>query len=508
MSDESVAKALRSPARLVVVEAPAGCGKTTQGSQYAKDLAPSMMGGRILILAHTHAACDVFSTRTRGCDGRVEVYTIDSLICQIAGAYHAALGLPADVAGWARRQKDGYTLLAAKVRRLLAVSPMIARSVTQRYPVVVCDEHQDASADQHNLAIACHDAGASVRIFGDPMQRIYGSAKKAEIDADHQRWESLKKRAEVFDELDTPHRWSTGSDALGRWILQARTTLRDGGQIDLRGALPDGLSLITAENRSKNPAGGYSLSKEEAKPVYALANGKSSLLVLAAHNDTVGSLCAFFNRRLPIWEGHVRDNLAVLMDATQKHRGDAVKIAESVVTFLDNVVVGFSPSAFSTRMLSEVRSGCAGRCKGKPAVLQELGKTILKEPDHRGAAKALHQLSQLIKTDPAFGTIKLDYRCEFWEAVQMSQFEDPEQGFAEVARRRTCTRPMPPSKAISTVHKAKGLECSHVLIIPCDAKHFGNTLAARCRLYVAMSRAMSSLTLVISRQNPSPLLLL
>jgi DNA helicase-2/ATP-dependent DNA helicase PcrA len=67
---------------------------------------------------------------------------------------------------------------------------------------------------------------------------------------------------------------------------------------------------------------------------------------------------------------------------------------------------------------------------------------------------------------------------------------------------------MLPAKAISTVHKAKGLECDGVLIMPCDAQHFGDSLAARCRLYVAMSRAKRSLTFVVSRQKPSPLIAL
>ena len=62
MSDASVANALRSNARLVVIEAPAGCGKTYQGAEYARDVAPLIGRGRLLILTHTHAACDVFAS--------------------------------------------------------------------------------------------------------------------------------------------------------------------------------------------------------------------------------------------------------------------------------------------------------------------------------------------------------------------------------------------------------------------------------------------------------------
>lgn len=61
MSDSTVATALRSTAKLVVVEAPAGCGKTYQGGNYARDIAGEIGDGRVLILTHTHAACGVFA---------------------------------------------------------------------------------------------------------------------------------------------------------------------------------------------------------------------------------------------------------------------------------------------------------------------------------------------------------------------------------------------------------------------------------------------------------------
>lgn len=508
MSDASVAAALRSPARLVVVEAPAGCGKTTQGAEYARELAGNIGDGRVLILAHTHAACDVFASRARRAGGEVDIRTIDSLIGQITAAYHSALGLPADTGAWARSRKDGYDKLAAKAAGLLRASPMIARSLALRYPIVICDEHQDASADQHALAMACYGSGASTRIFGDPMQRIYGRKNKAEIEADDQRWESLKQNADAFDELDEPHRWSNGSDRLGRWILDARAALRDGRQLQLRGTLPPGISVISAENQSPRQHGGYRLANDERKPIDAIVNAANSLLVLAAHNETVDALRAFFNRRLPIWEGHVRDNLSALIGAINKHNGDAASIVQAVVTFLKGVATGFSPSAYGDRLIAEVRGGCVGKRMGKPAALQALARMILNQPDHQGVAKLLHRLSELIENDPAFKDVKLDYHREFRDGVRIGEFDDPDEGFAEILHRRSHARVSPPPRAISTIHKAKGLECSDVVIMPCDRKHFGDTPADRCKLYVGMSRAMCSLTFVVSRQAPSPLFVL
>jgi molybdopterin converting factor small subunit len=507
VSDSLVAAALRSPARLVVVEAPAGCGKTFQGAEYAREIAEIIGQRRVLILAHTHAACDVFASRTRETGGRVEIRTIDGLISQVGGIYHQALGLPAEVGTWAQNHKNGYSQLAAKVAALIRASPMIASSIAQRYPVVVCDEHQDASGDQHEIGMACLQGGASLRIFGDPMQRIYGSKSKSEIESDCKRWEDLKKKANAFGELGVPHRWSDGSEPLGRWILAARTSLRDGGQIDLRGALPQGVSVIFAENKSPKKYGGYYLATGDARPIRALVRTTDSLLVLATQNATVDALRAFFGRQLPIWEGHVREGLTVLVDDFRKHAGDAVSIAEGAVKFLNHVATGFSISAYGDTLLTEVRSGCVSQRSGKPARLQALGRMILDQPDHRGVAKMLHRLGELMETDVAFKTVKLDYRREFWDAIRLGSFESPDEGFAEISRRRSYARPSPPDRAISTVHKAKGLQCSDVLIMPCDSSHFSDNQGARCLLYVAMSRAKRSLTFVVSRQNPSPLVL-
>jgi DNA helicase-2/ATP-dependent DNA helicase PcrA len=394
--------------------------------------------------------------------------------------------------------------LAAKVSLLLKAAPMISRSLASRYPVVIFDEHQDASADQHTIALACLQGGARVRIFGDPMQRIYGSSKKAQVAEDLHRWRSVNEVAEVSDKLDTPHRWKDAPE-LGTWILAARETLKGGGKIDLRGGLPTGLSVIAAENDSSQPQG-YTVAHPHNVPIYKVINEKKKLLVLAAHNSTVDALHAFFGRKLVIWEGHGRESLSTLVEAVHLHDGNAAKVTAAAIDFLGSVSTGFSRSAFGDRLLSEVTGGCSKRCTGKPATLQVLGRIILSEPNHKGVAKFFLRLNELRDTDEVFSVVKLNYRSEFWDAVRLAHFDDVKEGYAEIARRRTARRPLPPHKAISTIHKAKGLECEDALLIPCDQKHFPDTPAGRCRLYVALSRAMRTLTIVVSKKNPSPLL--
>ena len=505
MSDETVRAALRSELPLVMVEAPAGCGKTHQGADYACELTTSRPD-RLLILTHTHAACSVFADRTRGSGQRVEIRTIDSLIMHIATAYHAGLRFPADVATWARRTPDGYAHLALKVAALLRQHPMIASTLARRFPTVICDEHQDCTGDQHALGMALLDQGARLRVFADPLQCIYRRTplRGASPACD---WSTLTAQAHAFEQLDTPHRWNSRCAELGQWTLRARAALKAGGQIDLRTNLPSSVTVLVAENQARRNLE-YQLASDDRRPIDNFVRAQTSLLVLTHHNDTARSLRSFFNRRIPLWEGHTRSALERLVDAMTDGRGDGAALAAAVVGFMNEIGKGFSPSAFGDQFEKEVRDGCSAKSRGKPVTIQQLARFLLMERDHRGVAKMLRRLTELKQSDPDFSDIEIDCHKEFWEAVRLGSFDDLDAGLAEITHRRTYNRPKPPDKAISTIHKAKGLECGSAIVMPCDARTFPDRPDARCLLYVALSRAADRVMLVVSRNNPSPLLLI
>jgi len=506
MSDDSVHSALRSSARLVVVEAPAGCGKTYQGADYARDAMSEVGKRRVLVLTHTHAAVSAFADRTNDNDRQrnVDIRTIDSLLVQIASAYHSTLDLPKDVGAWACCASDRYGIVAQRVASLLRDSPIVACSLANRYPVVICDEHQDATRDQETAILTLHDAGAHVRIFGDPMQRIFGERGSKKKDDGAKRWNDLVCNADRFERLETPHRWENGSAELGQWILMARNNLATGKEVDLRPPWPSGLKVIIADNVSERSSG-YRIDRTQSGPIYQAERAANPLLILAAYTETTKAVHALFNRRLILWEGHVRDSLPGLVTATREHQGNPQKIGEAVVKFLEHVSTGFTRSDFSTRLLKEIEEGCFRTCRGKPAQLQALGRILIGEPNHRGVAAFLTRLEQLQKADQNFSSICLDNRCEFWEAIKLGEFDDCDEGLSEITRRRAYTRSPIPTKAVSTIHKAKGLQCSHVMIMACDGRHFADDPVGRCTLYVAMSRAQKTLTIVASATNPSAL---
>jgi len=504
VTEQAVHAALRSDARMVLIEAPAGCGKTHQGADYARHLAETDGLGRPLILTHTHAACSVFAERTRGTATRVDIRTIDSVVAQIAGAYHAGLGIPVDTAAWVRQQpKDGYAQLCLKVSKLLGRHPMIARSLAQRHQTVICDEHQDATGDQHAIVSALMNEGARLRIFADPMQRIFKDKTLKGSNAAWD-WETLKTAADSVNELDQPQRWKHGCPDLGAWTLKARTLLKSGQSIDLTKDLPCSVTVVIAENQAKKPLD-YLLTGGARKPIDAFQKQQSSLLVLTHHNPTARSISAFFNRSIPLWEGHVRSGLESLVVEMTARNGNREALAAAVVQFMDDVGKGFSPSAFGDRFQKEVHDGCAKPAKGKPASIQELARFLVDEPDHHGVARLLQRVAQFRENDPAFADIEIDCQREFWDAVRVGAFDTADTGLAEITHRRTHTRPKPPARAISTIHKAKGLECDAVIVMPCDATTFPDKFEARCLLYVALSRATKRLMLVVSKDKPTPL---
>lgn len=505
MSDEAVAALLRSDQPLVLVEAAAGCGKTYQGASYARSAIATLGDGRLLILTHTHAACSVFAERTKDAGSRVEIKTIDALIMQIATAYRQALGLPSDLSSWAWRNNGiGFSIMAAKVAAFISVHPMVAKALATRYPVVVCDEHQDSSAEQHEVVMALHRGGAMLRIFGDPLQRIYSGRTERETKADQVRWETLKQTA-AYETMDVPHRWQTGCIELGKWIHTARESLKKNQPIDLTGPLPRSLTILRADNIARQH-GGYSLTKERRRPVDQVVDRLDQLMILASRNDLVAALRSFWSRKIPIWEGHTRDALAKLVAVLRDKHGDAEGIAQGLIEFVEDVSVGFTQKSHGDRLLQEIREGCVRTTKGKPANLRALARLLLGNPSSKGVSDALAMIQDLVKNGgDGFSEVKIDHRIEFQDAIRLGAFSDAEEGFAEIARRRAYSYPSPPPRTLSSIHKAKGLECDNVMVMACDRSQFSSTLYAKCKMYVAISRAKRSLILVIPDTNASPL---
>lgn len=231
-----------------------------------------------------------------------------------------------------------------------------------------------------------------------------------------------------------------------------------------------------------------------------------NLMILASQNDLVTALRAFWGRKVPIWEGHTREALGALVRTLRNDQGSPEALAYGVITFMGSVAAGFSPSSHGNQLLQEIRTGAVRATRGKPANIQAVARCLLNDPSHRGVSEALAKITALVKDAAAgFDTVKIDHSSELRDAVRIGQFAGPDEGFAEVARMRSYFHLSPPKKVLSSIHKAKGLECEQVMLMACDKTQFTSTLYAKSKMYVALSRAKKSLTLVVSTSNPSPL---
>jgi len=505
MSDEEVAALLRSDEQIVVIEAPAGCGKTFQAAAYARGLCKANIAGKLLVLTHTHAACSVISTRTQNMRDKIEILTIDSLIFQIATAYRLPLNLPEDIATWVRQ--NSYEELAIKTAAFLKIYPFITKHLASLYPFVLCDEHQDASGAQDEIIQLIGNAGAKLRIFGDPMQIIPGGRGQDATVAEAQaRWEELKAKA-AFAELKISHRWQNTNPALGEWILKARLQLGAGEPITLPENPIDGLNVLFAENGAQHNGQQYRLQTDDWPRLNAEVNSDSSKFILAKNNNVVKALRSAFGRRVPIWEGHTRKYVDQFIENLTGAAGDPSRVTDAFIECLQNLMVGFSNTEYANRLRSEIRQITPNPRGEKPPELKQMAAYIIESPCHKGTASAAQHLRNLIRTNaPGFTDLKIDLSNELSDIIKLRDVDDLTKGWIELNRRRSRSFPKPSRKSLSTIHKAKGLEKAHVMLMGCDAQHFSNGAAKRNLLYVGMSRATHQLTIVVSQNNPSPLI--
>jgi len=504
MTDVEIANLLRSNSSIVVIEAPAGCGKTHQAASYAADAVVSLKSAKLLVLTHTHAACSVIAERTQEFHSKIDIMTLDSLTNKIGTAYRLSLELPEDVSAWARQH--GYELLATKVSSLLRANPIIAKHLAKLFPIVICDEHQDSNEAQNEIVQFIAKQGALLRVFGDPMQIIPGGRGQNTVAAAAlARWDALKNES-AFGELETPHRWRITNPDLGEWILSVRENLKNGQPIDLKGHLPRGVNVRFAENRSPTPAS-YQLVPENWRDLNALLNEDKHMLLIAGSNATIQSLRGTFRPRFPIWEGHTRNYLEKFIEALNDEEGDIASKTSAFVDCLKSLLVGFSGSSYGDRLTQEVMTP-SNNPRGKiPPQLKVMAEFIRTEADNIGFYKAAEHLKGLIiQNADGFSNLQIDYRSELDDLIKLKGYNDPLTGFTEISKRRSRSYPKPSCKALSTVHKSKGLEAEYVFVFACDGRCFPETQVKRNLLYVALSRATESVTIIASRNNQSPLL--
>ncbi|HEX3527370.1 MAG TPA: ATP-dependent helicase [Thermoanaerobaculia bacterium] len=482
---------LHSQAPVVVVEAPGGCGKTWTAAQFAKEMSARLMSGRVLLLSHTHAACGQFQKRCHGPGLRVDVETCDSFCLKIVAPYARVLGLPHPLELYLGREPAGvpFSVLSEKAVELLSRSPTIARTIAECYPTIILDEHQDSSNAQHKMIMLLREIGlAKLRIFGDPMQAIHAGAGDDQIN-----WSAVAAAADERGTLVTPHRWRDCPE-LGDWIMEARTQLKAGSPVALAGT-PDSVRVQTVvnlagRNRIRDPKATSKLMKDFSR------RGSGTAAVLVFLSPMTKSLAAVTGWSASVNEGAVLEHMNPLLAACENHPGEPGHLSHAFLDFLGEVGVGLTESlkvGLKRRLGASIDLNRTGHMQ---RAWLERFQPIYESPDHRGLARAMRQLHA---TPTSAYIVRL--RDHAWSLRSLERADDPRAQLAVLGRLRR--RRALPEYAISTIHRAKGLEFSRVLLCPVDENQYPSSSLGARLLYVALSRARMSLDLILDSAAPS-----
>jgi superfamily I DNA/RNA helicase len=121
-----------------------------------------------------------------------------------------------------RRGRLHYDDLAYYMWRLVDESETLRRIWRHKYPVVVLDEYQDASAMQAKIVERIAGPESRVYAFADPLQMIYGWR-----DASPKRIEDFEARGASIHVLKTLHRYRDRPELRG-WMEGVRDILLSG----------------------------------------------------------------------------------------------------------------------------------------------------------------------------------------------------------------------------------------------------------------------------------------
>lgn len=392
--------------------------------------------------------------------------------------------------------------LGALFFRLITTFPTVDAAYRRRYPIVIADEHQDASELQDALVRRLDEARRIV--LADPMQLIYGFRGS--------RDERLQRHRDECDqefELRTPHRWH-GSEETGRWLLAVRERLLGH---DAAGEPPGGLELIATPAKF-----GFNAMKAKAKYAVsnAFANGARSVAVLAFTNSDVAQLRAYLTTQgmYPRQVGGPADFEDARADIEQ------LPLLEDPVTLARHALdrVGGLVPSLSNTVLNQVK----GRIRPSGVDISSAGaeaRSLLEALAplyERGGRAYVECVVAMLDACAGRG-----YHLPRVEAVRAlretahalaSEAADVELDdlLARYAARAAAASHAAPRYTrglfVMTAHQAKGREFDAVIIVHASNRFLPDNEAARRLFYVAVTRGAKEWTLIYPEGDESPLI--
>jgi hypothetical protein len=358
---------------------------------------------------------------------------------------------------------------------------------------VLVDEYQDCTEDQHRLIQATAAASPiRLRLFGDDLQAIF------EFTGMQVEWATLT-RAHPTVALSTPWRWLKQPE-MRRFLVEARTALAAGEPIDLR----DPPSCVTVQQWD-GPVPEPHSEGHAPECLSALRRCQQSDLVVVTHHNTHA---LGLRKKLPGFgryhEGADHEPAQQLLARVVAAEGDPRALALLLVEAMHRWGTGMTKAYRDQTKDICQPNGVVTGTKKKIVRFARLCEALYDQPTTPQWLVCLRRILdgehgiggwRVLRGDPLYLLAR----------VRPGADDDPGVLLHREARARDAIRPAPQA-GFMTIHKAKGLEFEAVALPYCAGSLFGDDLASRRRMYVAISRAQSRLHFLVPKADPTPLL--
>jgi DNA helicase-2/ATP-dependent DNA helicase PcrA len=367
-----------------------------------------------------------------------------------------------------------------------------------KYPVIILDEHQDASTAQHKAIMRIVESGSTkLRIFADRMQAIYGDEASSLVP-----WQTIEAASECRVELTIPQRWqkSGSSSGLGVWILEARNRLEHGYSLP---SITPGCCVrfhpIDVEDFGFRPR----IDGPVNKCLRSLLNRyKGSLAVVGWLKAQAYQLQIGGRGRLALNEGADFDEAQSALESFEKKAGKPQALALAVVKLFSK-----SKCGVTSARLNMIKAAI-GRAELNLTGINEVGclieqlRPLYSTPD---AGTACGVVRAILNSPPDWLTIRTPDCFSLLGQVSTADGVPCSEVLRQLIMQRKF-RTSRRQRIASTIHKSKGLEFDHVIVTNFGATHFADTEDRRMLAYVAVSRACRTLDILVPARTPSPLL--
>lgn len=479
--------------RVVVIEAAAGCGKTFEAVGGTAALAAQLQDGQeVLLLTHTNSARRVFEGRLAAAGTRATMQTLDSLAFEVVKRYAPHLGLEQPVVPDAvHRGHPSFPDIRRMARGLLESAPAVAEGLAWRHPVILVDEHQDSTDDQHAVVAAIAEkSDTRVRYFGDRLQSIYG------FDGGGGAWASLCEKHEQAA-LEFGHRWSNNPD-LRDWLFGARRALLACEPIDLR----DRPRCVHVHQWSGEPPG---IGRKGHCPEVLALLGRLTLrgrcaLLVSENAHARGLVERLGPGPTKLYEGADVKEPRRWLEQVLEADGDPARLARLLGEALGALGPGVPESRVKTLAAVCTASGIDVGKHKNILPLVDVCRPLYEHPTVGTWLEAFRSaitLREVLKWRPL-------RRDAAWLLASTPSHTDDHLAALLATARAHAQRSRAPKQAVMTVHRAKGNEYDTVVLPYVSGVSFGSGYEDAKRLYVAITRPQRELHLLLSKDDPSP----